>query len=69
MFVSHWSKKLKALPVIPPFQGCFRIRQVELGRFFAHGSPAPNHHGSDTGIGEHLQEQGVGDAAINDVSR
>ena len=68
MNVGKGSQQLETLAVIPPFKGSFRGAQIQLCRLVAHASTAAYHHGSDPSIGEHLQQQGVGDAPINDVS-
>ena len=68
MVLSQRGQQLETLAVIPPFKGSFRGAQIQLCRLVAHASTAAYHHGSDPSIGEHLQQQGVGDAPINDVS-
>ena len=68
MNVSQRGQQLEALAVIPTFKGSFRGAQIQLGRLVPHASTAAYHHGSDPSIGKHFQEQGVGDATINDVS-
>ena len=67
MFVSHGSKKLKALSVIPPSQCRFRRAEVQRFRLIAHASTASHHHGADAGVGEDFEQEGMGNPAINDV--
>ena len=66
--VGQRGQQLEALAVIPTFKGSFRGAQIQLCRLVPHASTAAYHHGPDPSIGEHFQEQGVGDATINDVS-
>ena len=67
MVLSQRGQQLEALAVIPPFKGSFRRAQIQLCRLIAHASTAAYHHGSDSSIGEHLQQQGMGDTAVDDV--
>ena len=71
LMITAWmgqgQKQLQALAVVPALQGCLRFREVQCCVLLAHPLAASHHHGSDAGVGEDFEQEGMGNPAINDV--